>query len=58
MDDNEINNYYSLKNNIPLLSASAIGFDIQIILFENNKNNHLCLECIFPNKKEPNLAKM
>ena len=50
-------NYYSLKNNIPLLSASAIGYDIQIILFENNKKRHLCLECIFPNKKEPRLAR-
>ena len=50
-------NDYSLKNNIPLLSASAVGFDIQIILFENNKKNHLCLECVFPNEKEPNLAR-
>jgi len=50
-------NNYSQKNNIPLLSASAVGFDIQIALFENNKKNHLCLECIFPNKKEPNLAR-
>ena len=50
-------NDYSSKNNIPLLSTSAVGFDIQIALFENNKNNHLCLECVFPNKKEPNLAR-
>jgi len=50
-------NAYSLKNNIPLLSASAIGYDIQIIFFENNKKRHLCLECIFPNKKEPLLAR-
>ena len=50
-------NNYSLKNNIPLLSASAIGFDIQIALFENKKDNHLCLECIFPNKNEPDLAR-
>ncbi|SVD26376.1 uncharacterized protein METZ01_LOCUS379230, partial [marine metagenome] len=50
-------NDYSLKNNIPLLSASAVGFDIQIVLFENKKNNHLCLNCIFPNEKEPNLAR-
>jgi sulfur carrier protein ThiS adenylyltransferase len=50
-------NSYSLKNNIPLLSASAIGYDIQIIFFENNKKRHLCLECIFPNKKEPLLAR-
>ena len=50
-------NEYASKNNIPLLSASAVGFDIQIVLFENNKDNHLCLECIFPNKKEPDLAR-
>ena len=50
-------NSYSLKNNIPLLSASAVGFDIQIALFENDKNNHLCLECVFPNKNEPQLAR-
>ena len=50
-------NQYSLQNNIPLISASAVGFDIQIILFENKKNKHLCLECIFPNKKDPNLPR-
>ena len=50
-------NKYSTKKNIPLLSTSAVGFDIQIILFKNNKNNHLCLECVFPNKKEPVLAR-
>jgi sulfur carrier protein ThiS adenylyltransferase len=50
-------NDYAIKNNIPLLSASAVGFDIQIMLFENNKNKHLCLECIFPNEKEPDLAR-
>lgn len=50
-------NTFAVKNNIPLLSASAVGFDIQIILFENKKNKHLCLECIFPNKKEPDLAR-
>jgi len=53
----KLTNIYSQGNNIPLLSASATGFDIQIILFENNKNKHLCLECIFPNKNEPDLAR-
>ena len=53
----KLTNDYAIKNNIPLLSASAVGFDIQIILFENNKNKHLCLECIFPNEKEPHLAR-
>ena len=50
-------NKYCLQNSKPLISASATGFDIQIILFENKKNNHFCLECIFPNKKEPDLAR-
>ena len=50
-------NKYALKNNIPLLSASAVGFDIQIILFKNKNNKHLCLECVFPYKKEPNLSR-
>ena len=50
-------NKYALKNNIPLISSSAVGLDIQIIFFENKKNKHLCLECIFPNKKEPDLAR-
>jgi len=50
-------NRYALKNNIPLISASAVGYDIQVILFANKKNKHLCLECIFPNKKEPDLAR-
>ena len=53
----KLTNDYAIKNNIPLLSASAVGFDIQIILFENNKNKHLCLECIFPNEKEPDLGR-
>ena len=51
-----INNHCQ-KNNIPLLSASVLGFDIQIILFSNRKNQHLCLECIYPNKNEPELAR-
>lgn len=50
-------NRYALKNNIPLISASATGFDIQIIQLNNNKNKHLCLECIFPNEKEPDLPR-
>ena len=50
-------NKYSVKNNIPLLSASAVGFDIQVILFKNKINKHFCLQCIFPNKNEPDLAR-
>ena len=40
-----------------LISSSAVGFDIQIILFENKKDNHLCLQCVFPNKVEPDLPR-
>ena len=50
-------NEYALNNNIPLVSSSVVGFDIQLILFKNIKNKHLCLECIFPNKEEPILAR-
>ena len=53
----KIINKFSVINNLPLLSASAINYDIQLILFENKKNNHLCLECIFPNKNEPGIAR-
>ena len=50
-------NEYTTKNKLPLLSISVVGFDIQIILFENSFHNHLCLECIFPNYNEPELAR-
>lgn len=50
-------NEYATNNNIPLISCSVLGFDIQIILFKNIKNQHLCLECIFPNKEEPILPR-
>jgi len=52
-----LTNKFAQKNNIPLLSASVIGFDIQLALFENIKNKHLCLECIYSNKKETDLAR-
>ena len=50
-------NEYASSHNIPLLSSSVMSFDIQLILFKNVKNNHLCLECIFPNKEEANLSR-
>ena len=50
-------NKYTTKKNLPLLSISVVGFDIQMILFENTTHNHLCLECIFPNHNEPELAR-
>ncbi len=50
-------NNYCQKNYIPLLSSSVVGFDIQIVLFVNNKKNHLCLECVFPNNNDKALAR-
>ena len=50
-------NEYAVTKNLPLLSISVVGFDIQIILFENASHNHLCLECVFPNQTEPELGR-
>ena len=50
-------NKYCVKQSIPLISASVIGFDGQVILFKNTKKNHLCLNCIYPNIDEPNLPR-
>jgi len=50
-------NKYCVDQSIPLISSSAQGFDSQITLFKNLPKKHLCLQCIFLNKKEPNLAR-
>ena len=50
-------NKFCVKQSIPLISASVIGFDGQVILFKNTKKNHLCLNCIYPNINEPNLPR-
>ena len=50
-------NNYCVKNSIPLLSSSVIGYDGQVILFKNKKKHHLCLNCVFPNQNEPNLPR-
>ncbi len=50
-------NNYCVKNSIPLLSSSVIGYDGQVILFKNNNKRHLCLNCIYPNQNEPNLPR-
>ena len=42
-------NKYCVKNSIPLLSCSVIGYDGQVILFKNQKKDHLCLNCIYLN---------
>ena len=50
-------NKFCVKQSIPLISASVIGFDGLVILFKNTKKNHLCLNCIYPNINEPNLPR-
>lgn len=50
-------NEYCVKNSIPLISSSVVGFDVEIAVFENNKNNHVCLNCLFPNKNDINLPR-
>ena len=50
-------NEYCVKKSIPLVSSSVTGFDSQITLFNNLPEKHLCLQCVFPNKEEINLAR-
>ena len=51
-------NKYCLENSINFLYSSALKHDLQIILFDNsNRNNHLCLNCIFPNKDDVDLPR-
>ena len=44
-------NEFCVKNFIPLLSCSVIGYDGQVILFNNKKEKHLCLNCIYKSKR-------
>ncbi len=51
-------NEYCLKNSINFLYTSVLKHDLQIILFDNLKSNeHLCLNCIFPNKDDIDLPR-
>ena len=51
-------NKYCINNCITFLYSSVIRNDIQVILFENKKNNeHVCLNCIFPNKDDVDLPR-
>ena len=50
-------NEFCVKNSINFLYSSVIKHDLQIILFDNNKNEHVCLNCIFPNKIDADLPR-
>ena len=53
----KIVNEYCVKESIPLVSSSVVGFDVEVALFENKKNQHLCLNCLFPNKNDIDLPR-
>ena len=53
----KIVNEYCVKESIPLVSSSVVGFDVEVALFENKKNHHLCLNCLFPNKDDIDLPR-
>ena len=51
-------NEFCVRNSINFLYSSVINHDLQIILLENKRNNdHLCLNCIFPNKENIDLPR-
>ncbi len=51
-----INNYCVNESKV-FLYSSVVKHDLQIILFENNTKEHLCLNCIFPNKSDIDLPR-
>ena len=49
-------NKFCVKNSLKYIFSSAINYNIQICLF-NNKKNHVCLNCLFPNKEDADLPR-
>ena len=49
-------NKYCVKNSLKFIFSSAINNNIQISFF-NNINEHVCLNCLFPNDEEVDLAR-
>ena len=49
-------NKFCLHNSLRYIFSSAVNYNIQICLF-NNKNNHVCLNCLFPNEEDAELAR-
>ena len=57
-ETSRILNEYCLKNSINFLFSSVIRHDLQVVLFDNTKKDeHLCLNCIFPNKNDVDLPR-
>ena len=49
-------NKFCVKNSLQYIFSSAINYNIQICLFKNNAN-HTCLNCLFPNDNDVELAR-
>ena len=49
-------NDFCVKKSLTYIFSSAINYHIQICLFKN-KEKHVCLNCLFPNINEPELAR-
>tara|TARA_Y100001970_G_scaffold171760_1_gene209989 strand:- start:3271 stop:4014 length:744 start_codon:yes stop_codon:yes gene_type:complete len=49
-------NKFCVKNSLQYIFSSATNYNIQICLFKNN-DNHTCLNCIFPNDQDVDLAR-
>ena len=49
-------NTFCVKNSLQYIFSSAINNNIQICLFQNLKN-HTCLNCVFPNDEDVELAR-
>tara|TARA_B100001057_G_scaffold84095_1_gene79911 strand:- start:10174 stop:10920 length:747 start_codon:yes stop_codon:yes gene_type:complete len=51
-------NEFCVKNSINFVFSSVVRYDIQTVLFDNKaKDNHICLNCLFPNKNEVELPR-
>jgi len=49
-------NKFCLKNSLKYIFSSAINYNVQICLFDNKKN-HICLNCLFPNEEDADLPR-
>jgi len=50
-------NKYCVSNSIKYMFSSAVGNDIQVCFFPNEINDHICLNCLFPNKDDIDLPR-
>ena len=45
-----------MQNSLKYIFSSAINYSIQICLFDNKKD-HVCLNCLFPNEEDVDLPR-